>query len=91
MKLLHKLGPYIVHVLQQKYSFFRIKYILYKYLNDHVYGAFQFIQTFISYQKRGNSVARDLPWTGSETNTTIFVIYIGYRFPLYYLGKPPSS
>ena len=34
--------------------------------------------------KQGNSVARDLPQTGSETNTTIFVIYIhiGYRFPL---------
>ena len=34
--------------------------------------------------KQGNSVARDLPRTGSETNTTIFVIYIyiGYRFPL---------
>ena len=30
--------------------------------------------------KQGNSVARDLPRTGSETNTTIFVI--GYRFPL---------
>ena len=27
-------------------------------------------------QKQGNSVARDLPQTGSETNTTIFVIYI---------------
>ena len=26
--------------------------------------------------QQGNSVARDLPWTGSETNTTIFVIYI---------------
>ena len=26
--------------------------------------------------KQGNSVARDLPQTGSETNTTIFVIYI---------------
>ena len=26
--------------------------------------------------KQGNSVARDLPRTGSETNTTIFVIYI---------------
>ena len=39
--------------------------------------------------KQGNSVARDLPRTGSETNTTIFVL-----FPLsliYYLGKPPSS
>ena len=34
--------------------------------------------------KQGNSVTRDLPQTGSETNTTIFVIYIyiGYRFPL---------
>ena len=34
--------------------------------------------------EQGNSVARDLPRTGSETNTTIFVIYryIGYRFPL---------
>ena len=33
---------------------------------------------------KGNSVARDLPRTGSETNTTIFVIYIyiGYRFPM---------
>ena len=28
------------------------------------------------YEKQGNSVARDLPRTGSETNTTIFVIYI---------------
>ena len=26
--------------------------------------------------KQGNSVTRDLPRTGSETNTTIFVIYI---------------
>ena len=25
---------------------------------------------------QGNSVARDLPPTGSEANTTIFVIYI---------------
>ena len=32
-------------------------------------------QTFL-YLKQGNSVARDLPRTGSETNTTIFVIYI---------------
>ena len=31
--------------------------------------------------KQGNSVARDLPRTGSEANTTIFV-YIGFRFPL---------
>ena len=29
-----------------------------------------------SYNQQGNSVARDLPRTGSETNTTIFVIYI---------------
>ena len=29
-----------------------------------------------AYCKQGNSVARDLPQTGSETNTTIFVIYI---------------
>ena len=38
----------------------------------------------ISFLIQGNSVARDLPRTGSETNTTIFVIYIyiGYRFPL---------
>ena len=28
--------------------------------------------------KQGNSVARDLPRTGSETNTTIFVIYTVY-------------
>ena len=48
-------------------------------------------------KKQGNSVARDLPPTGSEANTTIppppiFVSqkseqgnggYIGYRFPLY--------
>ena len=27
-------------------------------------------------EKQGNSVARDLRRTGSETNTTIFVIYI---------------
>ena len=34
--------------------------------------------------KQGNSVARDLPPTGSEANTTIFYIHvcIGYRFPL---------
>ena len=34
--------------------------------------------------QQGNSVARDLPPTGSEANTTIvvFSIYIGYRFPL---------
>ena len=29
-----------------------------------------------SHNKQGNSVTRDLPRTGSETNTTIFVIYI---------------
>ena len=29
-----------------------------------------------AYIKQGNSVARDLPRTGSKTNTTIFVIYI---------------
>ena len=27
-------------------------------------------------EKQGNSVARDLPRTGSKTNNTIFVIYI---------------
>ena len=27
-------------------------------------------------KKQGNSVARDLPPTGSEANTTIFVLYI---------------
>ena len=32
--------------------------------------------------KQGNSVTRDLPPTGSEANTTILFIYIGYRFPL---------
>ena len=34
--------------------------------------------------KQGNSVARNLPPTGSEANTTIcfFYIYIAYRFPL---------
>ena len=33
--------------------------------------------------KQGNSVARDLPPTGSEANTTICLfIHIGYRFPL---------
>ena len=32
--------------------------------------------TMETYVQQGNSVARDLPWTGSETNTTIFVIYI---------------
>ena len=30
----------------------------------------------ISFLIQGNSVARDLPRTGSETNTTILVIYI---------------
>ena len=29
-----------------------------------------------SLPKQGNSLTRDLPRTGSETNTTIFVIYI---------------
>ena len=28
------------------------------------------------YAQQGNSVARDLPPTGSEANTTIFVLYI---------------
>ena len=32
--------------------------------------------------KQGNSVARDLARTNSETNTTIVCICIGYRFPL---------
>ena len=32
--------------------------------------------TMDTYVQQGNSVARDLPRTGSETNTTIFVIYI---------------
>ena len=40
----------------------------------------QFENQFFIYgpkhKKQGNSVARDLPRTGSETNTTIFVIYI---------------
>ena len=31
---------------------------------------------FPNIDKQGNSVARDLPRTGSETNTTIFVKYI---------------
>ena len=30
----------------------------------------------VNVSKQGNSVARDLPRTGSETNTIIFVIYI---------------
>ena len=35
------------------------------------------------WNKQGNSVTRDLPPTGSEANTILFVyIYIGYRFPL---------
>ena len=34
------------------------------------------IQMQLFWTKQGNSVARDLPRTGSETNTTIFVIYI---------------
>ena len=40
--------------------------------------------TIETYVQQGNSVARDLPPTGSEANTTIcfFYIYIGYRFPL---------
>ena len=33
-------------------------------------------QDWFARKKQGNSVARDLPRTGSETNTTIFVIYI---------------
>ena len=32
--------------------------------------------TMETYVQQGNSVARDLPRTGSETNTTICVIYI---------------
>ena len=31
---------------------------------------------YLSNLKQGNSVARDLPPTGSEANTTIFVLYI---------------
>ena len=31
---------------------------------------------FVKQVKQGNSVARDLPSTGSEANTTICVIYI---------------
>ena len=38
---------------------------------------YHYNMTFIvASEKQGNSVARDLPRTGSETNTTIFVIYI---------------
>ena len=29
-----------------------------------------------AYEQQGNSVARDLPPTGSEANATIFVLYI---------------
>ena len=34
------------------------------------------LDTYVQQGKQGNSVARDLPRTGSKTNTTIFVIYI---------------
>ena len=34
------------------------------------------IKLHVMGRKQGNSVARDLPRTGSKTNTTIFVIYI---------------
>ena len=48
------------------------------------FSHFMLFPTFL--EKQGNSVARDLPRTGSKTNTTIFVIYIYildiYRFPL---------
>ena len=57
--------------------------------------------------KQGNSVARDLPPTGSEANTTPHawdqkseqgngpgmddILDIDSHCPIYYLGKPPSS
>ena len=36
----------------------------------------QFFTYMVHNIKQGNSVARDLPPTGSEANTTIFVLYI---------------
>ena len=53
--------------------------------------------------EQGNSVARDLPPTGSEANTTPTlgiknqnkgmddILDIDSHCPIYYLGKPPSS
>ena len=36
----------------------------------------EYIHTGMLRVEQGNSVARDLPRTGSESNATIFVIYI---------------
>ena len=45
-------------------------------LNPEVLKCHEDRITLDTYVQQGNSVARDLPRTGSETNTTIFVIYI---------------
>ena len=39
-------------------------------------GYLSLLHQYVNKLKQGNSVARDLPRTGSENNTTIFVIYI---------------
>ena len=36
----------------------------------------EIINMILYKNKQGNSVTQDLPRTGSETNTTIFVVYI---------------
>ena len=46
-------------------------------LNPEVLKCHEDLITRETYVQQGNSVARDLPRTGSETNTTIFVIYMG--------------
>ena len=53
-------------------------------LNPEVLKCHEDFITLETHVQQGNSVAQDLPPTGSEANTTIcfFYIYIGYRFPL---------
>ena len=52
----------------------------FSHMTDAIYNHDIKLGVFLA--RQGNSVARDLPPTGSEANTTIFVyIYIGYRFP----------
>ena len=51
-----------------------INYMVVKFVSCVIPG--KALLVFLLPLKQGNSVARDLPRTGSETNTTIFVIYI---------------
>ena len=62
------------HIFREvRHSFLLLAIILTDLQSEIHQRVFQIEPT---YQKQGNSVARDLPRTSSETKTTIFVIYI---------------